>query len=49
MTVLTNEDITCGNIHSNGYDVYYDADAAGNEWLNGATVTLAGGGSLIPM
>ncbi len=49
VTVLTNGDITCGNIHSNGYDVYYDADAAGNEWLNGATVTLAGGGSLLPM
>ena len=49
VTVLTNEDITCGNIHSNGFDVYYDADAAGNEWLNGATVTLAGGGSLLPM
>ena len=49
VTVLTNEDITCGNIHSNGFDVYYDADAAGNEWLNGATVILAGGGSLIPM
>lgn len=48
ITVLTNEDATCSNISSGGYCLYYDADAAGNEWLNGQTIPLAGGGNLTP-
>ena len=34
------------NISSNGYNVYYSSSA--NSWLGGVTVTLTGGGSLIP-
>ena len=48
LTVLENADASCSNIHSNGYNVYYDADAEGNAWLNGETITLPGGGSLMP-
>lgn len=48
VTVLTNADETCANIVSGGYNLYYDADAAGNEWIGGQTISLAGGGSLMP-
>lgn len=34
-------------IESNGYDIYYDADQ--NEWLNGETIKLPGGGKLRPL
>lgn len=37
------------NIRSNGHNIYYDADAEGNEWLNGETHELLGGGKLLPM
>lgn len=33
-------------IRSNGYNIYYNAK--NNEWLNGRTITLIGGGKLIP-
>ena len=48
VTVLTNADETCANIVSGGHNLYYDADAAGNEWLGAQTIALAGGGSLMP-
>ena len=34
-------------IDSNGYDIYYNAN--NNEWLNGKTIRLTGGGKLIPV
>lgn len=34
-------------IDSNGYDIYYNVNQ--NEWLNGATIKLPGGGKLIPV
>lgn len=36
---------TC--IDSNGYDIYYNAN--NNEWLEGRTIRLLGGGKLIPV
>ena len=33
-------------ISSNGYNIYYNAN--NNEWLNGRTISLIGGGKLIP-
>ena len=38
VTVLTNVDETCANIVSGGHNLYYDADAAGNEWLGAQTI-----------
>lgn len=35
------------SIKSNGYDIYYNAYL--NEWLNGKTIRLSGGGKLIPV
>ena len=49
VSVLTNEDKTCANIISNGYCIYYDADNSVNDWLNGETVPLSGGGALMPV
>lgn len=34
-------------INSNGYNIYCNAD--NNDWLEGKTITLAGGGKLIPV
>ena len=36
------------NITGNGHTVTYDATASANTYLNGATYTLAGGGTLVP-
>jgi hypothetical protein len=44
VTVITDEETDCSNIVSDGYIVYYDS--ASNTWLDGATVSLSGGGSL---
>ena len=49
LTAFTNADADCSNIQSNGYTVYYDAGSSANAWLNGATLSLPGGGSLAPM
>ena len=46
--ILTNEDQACSNIVSNGHTVYYDSTNSANDWLNGRTVTLTGGGTLEP-
>ena len=35
------------SIKSNGHDIYYNANL--NEWLNGKTIRLSGGGKLIPV
>ena len=48
VSVITDSDETLSNIESNGHTVYYDASAEENEWLNGRTIELAGGGSLTP-
>ena len=48
VTVITDDDTSLSNIESNGYTIYYDASADGNEWLGGSTITLPGGGSLTP-
>lgn len=42
---LANNDISL--INSNGYNIYYSKSA--NSWLNGQTISLNGGGSLIPV
>ena len=46
LTVFTDSDTTLSNIQSNGYNIYYKSSS--NSWLNGATITLNGGGKLIP-
>ncbi len=46
VTVLTDADTTYNNIKSNGYTIYYDSDS--NTTLNGKTITLSGGGKLVP-
>jgi len=47
---ITKSDATRKNIRkyikSNGYNIYYNAE--NNEWLNGQTISLPGGGKLIP-
>ena len=49
ITVLTNEDENLDNIQSGGYTIYYNADAEGNEWLDGQTIALSGGGQITPV
>lgn len=49
VTELKNSDSSCRNIHSNGHNVYYDADESANRWLKGSSVSLPGGGKLIPL
>lgn len=48
VTAITNEDITCSNIISNGNTIYYDATNSANAWLDGVTITLSDGGTLTP-
>lgn len=48
VNVITNEDNSCANIQSNGHNIYYDASDAGNSWLSKKTVSLSGGGKLMP-
>lgn len=45
---ITDDDESLANIVSNGHTIYYDSDNEANAWLNGATVTLDGGGALTP-
>lgn len=44
---LTNADTTLSNIYSNGYTVLYNSSLS--EGLQGQTISLAGGGSAIPI
>lgn len=46
-TVLTNftdEDTTLINVHSAGYNLYYDSSSVHNHWLKGMTKKMHGGG-----
>ena len=45
---ISNEDKSCGNIDSKGYNIYYDKGNLANDWLDGRTVELNGGGKLMP-
>jgi len=47
--VLIDDDSSLSNIIGNGYNLYYDADASGNEWLDGETISLTDGGVLMPI
>ena len=49
ITVITDSLSDLSNIKSNGYTVYYDSSNSANEWLNCETITLSGGGKLMPM
>ena len=46
LTTFSDADTSLSNIQSNGYNIYYKSSS--NSWLNGATITLNGGGKLIP-
>lgn len=48
LTDLTDADTTLSNIIDNGNTVYYDASSSANSWLGGNTITLSGGGQLVP-
>ena len=48
LSALENEDETCSNIQSGGFNLYYDSSNAANSWLGGQTLSLPGGGSLMP-
>ncbi len=45
---LRNGDKKCRNIQSDGYTVYYDKNREANDWLEGKTISLPGGGKLQP-
>jgi hypothetical protein len=45
---FTDDDTTFSNIKSQGFDIYYNASAAGNKYLGGKTIALTGGGKAIP-
>lgn len=48
VNVLTNADESCRNIESGGYSIYYDSADSANSWLAGRTISLAGGGKIVP-
>ena len=45
---LTDENTSLSNIYSQGFDIYYNASALLNGYLEGKTIALNGGGSAIP-
>lgn len=47
-TSLTDADSSLSNINSNGHNIYYDVNNSANAWIGGKTITLSGGGKLIP-
>lgn len=47
MVQRSNRNYLRRQIFTNGHNIYYNVDA--NEWLNGETITLNGGGKLIPV
>lgn len=49
VTELKNRDYSCRNIRSNGHNVYYDAEESANRWLKGDSISLPGGGKLMPL
>lgn len=46
---LTDYDRGLTNIQSNGFTLYYNSSALLNQWLNGTTVSLEGGGFAKPL
>ena len=46
---LTDEDEKLNNINSNDFTIYYDSSNSQNDWLDGKTITLQGGGELTPV
>lgn len=48
VTVMKDGDNSLANIISNGHNVYYDSKNKDNSWLSGKTITLVGGGKLMP-
>ncbi|MBN2026105.1 MAG: hypothetical protein JW854_05035 [Actinobacteria bacterium] len=48
VTVIENASSDCSNINSNGNTIYYDVSNSANDWLDGKTISLPGGGSLTP-
>lgn len=49
LSVLVNADLTHANIESNGFNLYYDSNAAENAYLNSQSFMLPGGGFLSPI
>ncbi len=49
VTALVNADVTHQNIQSNGFYLYYDSNAPENEYLNGQSYLLPGGGFIAPI
>jgi hypothetical protein len=45
---IIDEDSSLSNINSNGHNIYYNVNNQTNSWLGGKTVSLSGGGKLIP-
>lgn len=48
VTEFTDADTTLSNVHSAGYNLYYDSGSAHNSWLKGTTKKINGGGYLKP-
>ncbi|WP_019913372.1 stalk domain-containing protein [Paenibacillus sp. HW567] len=48
LSTFTDSNTTFSNITDNGHTIYYDATASANNWLNGKTIYLSGGGMLTP-
>ncbi len=49
VTAITDSDRNLANIFSNGHKVYYDSKNKDNTWLGGKTISLNGGGKLLPV
>ena len=45
---FADEDNSLSNIKSQGFDIYYNASAVGNNYSGGKTIALVGGGKGIP-
>jgi hypothetical protein len=48
LTNFTDADTTLGNVHSAGYNLYYDSSSAHNRWLKGASKKMHGEGYIKP-
>jgi len=49
LSALVNADLTHANIESNGFNLYYDSEAAENAYLESQSFMLPGGGFLAPI
>ncbi|PYI04690.1 hypothetical protein BO78DRAFT_431175 [Aspergillus sclerotiicarbonarius CBS 121057] len=45
---FTDSDTTLSNVDSAGYTLFYDSSASSNQWLNGTTKKISGGGYVKP-